>query len=222
MRAITFNKLFWKDVTKILLKVILISLIISTSIYLLQGLYRFGYSIGFNEGQENAQEYYDGLFEDLAAQRIQLTDKPVVIISGEPESASAPQKHSLISSVGWGGPELWEAVNKKRQERCVNPLNQADELCTIASIRLNELLALGTLDGHEGFSNLSERRSDLEWIFEKYSTVAEFLLAGADTPDEAVSLWENTLAHKKLLTGGEYVWGCIYAQNSFAVAITAY
>jgi len=24
------------------------------------------------------------------------------------------------------------------------------------------------------------------------------------------------------LSGGEYVWGCVYAQNTFAVAIAAY
>lgn len=215
------DKSFWKDVVKILLKVVLVSLIISTSIYLMKGLYGFGYSVGFNEGQKNAQTYYEKLFEDLAAQRIQLTSEPVVITS-KTTPTSTSQKPSLISSVGWGGPELWEVVNDKRQKFGVNPLNQADELCTIASIRLNELLELGSLDGHEGFSNLSERRSDLKWIFEKYSTVAEFLLAGAQTPQEAASLWENTLAHKKLLTGGEYVWGCIYAQNSFAVAIAAF
>ncbi len=99
---------------------------------------------------------------------------------------------------------------------------QRDELCTISSIRLNELLELEKLDAHEGFTNLEERRPDLAWIFEKYSTIAEFLAQGGDTPQETVSLWENTLGHKKLLTGGEYVWGCIYAQNSFAVAITAF
>jgi uncharacterized protein YkwD len=62
----------------------------------------------------------------------------------------------------------------------------------------------------------------LKWIFEKYSVVAEFLAMGGDSPQETVSLWDNTLGHKKLLDGGEYVWGCIYAQSTFAVAITAY
>jgi len=124
--------------------------------------------------------------------------------------------------VSWGGPELWAAVNKRRTELGVNPLSQKDELCTIASIRLNELLDLGKLDGHVGFSNLEERRADLKWIFDKYSNMAEFLAVGGKTPEETVSLWENTLGHKKLLTGGEYVWGCIYAQNTFAVAITAF
>lgn len=121
-----------------------------------------------------------------------------------------------------GGPDLWEAVNNKRVEYGVNPLNQRDELCTVASLRLNELLELGKLDGHEGFGNLKENRPDLEWIFENYSTIAEFLLAGAETEHEAVSMWDNTLGHKKLLTGGEYVWGCVYAQNGFGVAITAF
>jgi len=121
----------------------------------------------------------------------------------------------------WTGPELWEMVNKRRQEFGVNSLANKSELCTIASIRLNELLALGTLDGHEGFSTLPERREDLKWIFEKYD-VSEFLVSGAETASEAVSLWENTLGHKKLLTGGEYVWGCIYGQSGFGVAITAF
>lgn len=124
-------------------------------------------------------------------------------------------------SSAWGGPDLWEEVNKRRTELGVAPLSTKSELCTIASIRLNELLDLNTLDGHEGFSNMSERREDLKWIFEKYN-LTEFLVAGADSPTDAVSLWENTLGHKKLLTGGEYVWGCIYAQNSFGVAITAF
>ena len=122
----------------------------------------------------------------------------------------------------WGGPQLWEAVNKRRQELGVNPLQNREELCTIAAIRLNDLLELGKLDGHEGFSNFQDRRKDLVWILDKYGTVAEFLAYGGQTAQETVSLWENTMGHKKLLSGGEYVWGCIYAQNTFAVAIAAY
>jgi hypothetical protein len=45
---------------------------------------------------------------------------------------------------------------------------------------------------------------------------------GGKTPEETVAMWENTLGHKQLLTAGEYVWGCIYAQNTFSVAIAAY
>jgi len=125
------------------------------------------------------------------------------------------------STPSFGGPELWEAVNKRRTELGVNPLSSRSELCTIASIRLNELLEIGSLDAHEGFSNMPERREDLRWIFETYN-LTEFLIQGAGTAEEAVSSWENTLGHSKLLTGGEYVWGCIYAQSGFGVAITAY
>ena len=154
--------------------------------------------------------------------RASSTIQPVVTL--QPTATSTPKiviKSKSAPVLTLSGPAVWEAVNKRRVEFGVNPLGQKDELCTIASIRLNQLLTLGTLDGHEGFGKLPEERPDLKWIFEKYN-VAEFLVSGADSPQNAVDLWENTLGHKKLLTGGEYSWGCIYAQNGFGVAIAAY
>ena len=126
----------------------------------------------------------------------------------------------VTPKISWGGPELWEAINKRRVEKGVNPLKQRDELCTIASIRLNQLLELGKLDGHAGFVPVLER-DDLKWISEKYN-VSEYLIQGYQTPVEAVAAWENTMGHRSLLVGGEYVWGCVYAQNTFGVAIAAY
>ncbi len=131
---------------------------------------------------------------------------------------SAPKTSK--SSTSWGGPELWTAVNKRRVEMGVNPLKVKDELCTLASIRLNQLLDLGKLDGHAGFEP-TLARNDLKHIKEEY-TVSEFLIQGYESPTAAVSAWENTLGHRVLLAGGEYVWGCVYAQNTFGVAIAAY
>ncbi len=180
------------------------------------GVYFYGYFRGYNNAAAEAGQEL-ALFKinvgDLLKQKLnQPTPTPVVV-----EKPVYPK----VTIPTWTGPELWEAVNKRRQELGVNPLSNKSELCTIASIRLNQLLELGTLDGHEGFSKLPETRADLKWVFDKYN-LSEFLLSGAETPAEAVNLWENTLGHKKLLTGGEYVWGCIYAQDGFAVAITAY
>jgi uncharacterized protein YkwD len=127
---------------------------------------------------------------------------------------------TVAQKVTWGGIELWAEINKRRVEMGVNPLKQLDALCTLASIRLNQLLELGKLDGHAGFVPLLQR-DDLKWISEKYN-VSEYLIQGYKTPTEAVAAWENTLGHKSLLSGGEYVWGCVYAQNTFGVAITAY
>jgi len=129
-------------------------------------------------------------------------------------------KQVVTPKITWGGIELWEAINKRRVEMGVNPLKKADELCTIASIRLNQLLELGKLDGHAGFVPVLNR-DDLKWISEKYN-ISEFLIQGYPTPIEAVKAWENTLGHRTLLAGGEYVWGCVYAQNTFGVAIAAY
>lgn len=205
------------EIINLTFEVFAISFLSVFFLLLIGATYLIGYTRGVDDGRGNAEVEYSSailkMFSDI---------KP------SPSSVPAPSPHlvkqndSLIKNVSWGGPELWQEINNKRIEFGVNPLDQRDNLCTIASIRLNDLLELGKLDGHEGFGNLSERRPDLEAILESYSTVAEFLLAGADSTKEAVSLWENTLAHKKLLTAGEYVWGCVYAQNSFAVAITAF
>jgi len=129
-------------------------------------------------------------------------------------------KQVITPKASWGGPELWTVVNKRRVELGVNPLKQRDELCTIASIRLNQLLELGKLDGHAGFVPVLNR-DDLKWISEKYN-ISEYLIQGYQTPIEAVAAWENTMGHRALLAGGEYVWGCVYAQNTFGVAIAAY
>lgn len=198
-------------VISVIFKVVFLLLVFSIFIvvYIL-GIVR-GYALAGSEAEASISQI-------LA----QLANKPDVVISVTPTPLPSITKTPKPSSVEWGGPELWEAVNKRRIEYGVNPLNSRSELCTIASIRLNELLDLGKLDGHEGFSNLAERRSDLKPIFDKYGTVAEFLAMGGQTPSETVSMWENTLGHSQLLKGGEYVWGCIYAQNTFSVAITAF
>lgn len=129
-------------------------------------------------------------------------------------------KQAVAPKITWGGIELWKEINKRRVELGVNPLKQANELCTIASIRLNQFLELGKLDGHTGFVPVLQR-ADLKWISEKYN-LSEYLIQGYPTPVEAVKAWENALGHRSLLAGGEYVWGCVYAQNTIGVAIAAY
>jgi hypothetical protein len=172
-----------------------------------------GFQTGWSSASGEYESYLASLFEKISTVE--------VIIEKTPAPTPVQIVERKVKTISWGGPELWDKVNKARQENGVNALTQRDELCTIAAIRLNEILVKGELDNHEGFSNMPERREDLKWIFDKY-VVAEFLLSGADTAQEAVELWYNTLGHKKLITGGEYAYGCIYAQNGFAVAIAAY
>lgn len=141
----------------------------------------------------------------------------VVLASPAVKASSAATPGTKVT---WGGIELWNAVNKRREEMGVNPLKQKGELCTIAAIRLNQILTLGKLDDHIGFEN-TLNRDDLKWIKETYN-LSEFLVGGYATPALAIAAWENTLGHRKLLAGGEYVWGCVYAQDTYGVAIAAY
>lgn len=203
-------KIFGKGVLSILLAALLTSILISSVLT----AYFVGYSKGYLASGSNTEVQKEASMieeDSLPTSTPKATSTPAPTIKPKPVATQKP----------WGGPDLWDAVNKRRVEFGVNPLKQRDELCTIASIRLNQLLELGKLDGHAGFSSLPNDRPDLKWIFDKYN-ISEFLVSGAESAEEAVSLWENTLGHKKLLSGGEYSFGCIYAQNNFGVAIAAY
>ncbi|HKB88406.1 MAG TPA: hypothetical protein VKC53_02015 [Patescibacteria group bacterium] len=187
--------------------VLVLSTIVVVLVTFLAGYIR-GYAFGKNDQQVTDQQYL--------SQVVSATTRPIA--SNAPTIIYITPKPAPKTT--WGGPQLWEAVNKRRVELGVNPLQVKDAMCTIASIRLNEILALGQLDGHAGFSKIAER-SDIKPTFDKYN-VAEFLVSGATSPQNAVDLWENTLGHKELLSGGQYVWGCIYAQDGFGVAIAAF
>lgn len=204
-----------KVLMKIILKVLNVFLLSITFLVVAFTLFLIGYSRGYINGYNNGQIAFQN-------EKISSTTKPIATVVPSPSSKPVyTLKPTAIPSAKWGGPQLWEAVNKSRVEHGVNPLKQKDELCTIASIRLNQLLELGKLDGHEGFGKLPTDRADLKWIFDQYN-ISEFLVSGASSPQDAVNLWLDSLGHKKLLTGGEYSFGCIYAQSGFGVAIAAY
>lgn len=201
-------------------KIIKVAKIISTgvlvigAIVLIATLFLVGFIRGYGYGKLETDEYYKNLITDKVSSTSKSSPEVLPTVSLKPKVIVTPKPN-------WGGPQLWEAVNSRRTQLGVNPLSSKSEVCTIASIRLNQILELGKLDAHLGFSNLPTDRLDLKYIFDKYN-LSEFLVSGAGSAQEAVSLWENTLGHRELLTGGQYVWGCTYAQNGFGVAIAAY
>lgn len=123
----------------------------------------------------------------------------------------------------FNGPQLFEAVNRRRKEYGVGALARNDDLCSLASYRLNQMLPAGTIDNHKGFMEIAgDKNSPFAYIFERYN-ITEFLIylyPGSAT--DAVQKWDETLGHRKLLNGGEYTIGCTYAQNGIGVAIVGY
>lgn len=147
------------------------------------------------------------------------------ILTPTPTSISTPTSthQPVYRVVSWGGPELWEAVNKKRIEYGVGVLGKNDLLCSIASFRLNQLLVRGSLDNHAGFNELWQNKdSQFYWIFQKYTIWEYMVYVPSGTAAQAVNTWDNTLGHRTLLRGGEYTIGCTYAQNGFGVAVVGY
>jgi uncharacterized protein YkwD len=190
-------------------------LILVSTIIFVSTLFLTGFQTGYKFGKFDQQR----IDQELSLRSVSSTAKPSATPGSQIKTKVIYATFIPVSK--WGGPQLWDVVNNRRVQLGVGKLQVKEEICTIASIRLNQLLDLGKLDGHLGFSNMTKNRPDLKYIFEKYN-LSEFLVSGASSPQNAVDLWENSLGHKELLSGGQYVWGCIYAQNGFGVAITAY
>lgn len=176
----------------------------------------FIFTAGYFTGTQNA---FKILNQELEKQLSAITSQTKVVSTPAPTPVSTPLPNGAKKGLDYSGPQLWEAVNTARVGQGVQPLKQRDILCTIAAIRLSQIRELGKLDNHDGFKGVYEKYKDDPNM---PNNVSEFLISGYPTPDQAVSGWLDTLGHKKLITGGEYVWGCIYAQDGFGVAITGY
>lgn len=132
------------------------------------------------------------------------------------------QTQTSSKNLDWTGPELFEKVNEYRKKFGVNPLGLNDDLCSIASARVHQLLDRGYNDGHKGFEEMYQNKDNSYYrYFEKYN-ISEFLVYSDEDPDDAVKQWENTLTHKTLLTGGQYTIGCSSAFSGIGVAIAGY
>lgn len=116
------------------------------------------------------------------------------------------------------GQDLWQAVQNYRRAHRLPEFVQANELCTVASIRLNELLELGKLDNHDGFGPRAEE------FFERHpdwDSINENLAAGYETAVQTVEWgWDQSLGHQALIKSLDYPKACAAAQRGFAVLIT--
>lgn len=129
---------------------------------------------------------------------------------------SQPQESVTVPT--YTGAELWEAVQLYRRAHDLPEFQQANELCTVASIRLNELLELGKLDNHEGF----RPRADQFFIdHPEWNHINENLALGYQTAVATVEWgWDQSLGHRALIQSREHPYACTAANRGFAVLIT--
>lgn len=142
-----------------------------------------------------------------------------VLIFAQPHKKTTPVKSTSTPSY-YTGVELWQKIQQYRLEHGVPEFKQDNTLCTIASIRVNQLLELNKLDDHDGFNPLVEKYRDSNQL--THHNVAENILSGYHTAAEAISGWDSSLGHRSLMQEGSYVYACAAANYGFAVLIAAY
>lgn len=171
---------------------------------------------------ENRQEVLKPEYKDIGSATIPVPDSPgtlaTVVIIAQPAKSlpSVPRQNPTF----YTGVQLWEEIQKYRREHGVPEFQQSNVLCTIASIRVNQLIELGTLDDHRGFEPLVNEYRDKGQL--TFTNVAENILSGYETPQTAVAAWDGSLGHRSLMRDGSYVWGCAAANHGFGVLVAAF
>ena len=132
--------------------------------------------------------------------------------------AVQPATQQSTSRPTFTGQDLWQAVQNYRRAHALFAFEQSNELCTVASIRVNELLELGKLDNHDGFKPRADQ------FFEKnpgWTSINENIAAGYQTAVQTVEWgWDQSLGHQALIQSKEYPKACAAANSGFAVLIT--
>lgn len=145
----------------------------------------------------------------------------VVILASPPFAAPAtPAVNSAPNATPaeYTGQDLWQAVQNYRRAHNLFPFQQSNELCTVASIRLNEQIELGKLDNHSGFNARAEQffADHPDW-----TAINENLASGYETAVAAVEWgWDQSLGHQALIKSTDYHYACAAANHGFAVLIT--
>ena len=172
---------------------------------------------------DNLTEVLNKNYTEIGISQINLPNSPtsqiLVVVVASPDKIK-PAVATKKATSYYTGVELWNEIQKYRREHGVPEYRQDNTLCTLASIRINQLIELGKLDDHRGFEPLvNEYRQNGRLNFGNY---AENILAGYASAPEAVAAWNSSLGHAALMRDGAYVWGCAAANYNFGVLIAAY
>lgn len=150
----------------------------------------------------------------------QLTITVLTFASFNKAKATTKNNPKDNPSISYTGADLWLEIQKYRKTKGVPEFRQDNTLCTLTSIRVNQLIKINSLDDHKGFEPLvNQYRLENKLSF---GNLGENILMGYPTANEAVKAWDGSLGHRALMADGSYVWACVSANHGFAVLIAAY
>lgn len=112
--------------------------------------------------------------------------------------------------------ELFVAINEYRKTHNINQLQKSDTLCTIAQTRANQLLVLGKLDDHAGFSSLVHNQQE-------FNSMGE-IIQGGKQPNYAVHIvewgWGRSLTgHAESMRDPKWQYRCGGVAGYFSVFV---
>lgn len=176
--------------------------------------------------QQNSQEILAPNFKHIGTSQLKLPSPQrylaVAVLASplQPTSTQSTQPTPPSTPSYYTGVQLWQKIQQYRRQHGVPEFKQDNSLCTIASIRINQLIQLEKLDDHQGFEPLVQEYQEKNKI--SFNQVAENILSGYPTPQQAIQAWDGSLGHQALMQDGSYVWACAAANHGYAVLVAAY
>ncbi|MDP3724204.1 MAG: hypothetical protein Q8R11_01065 [bacterium] len=145
------------------------------------------------------------------------TETPEPIVSPTPEPTSLPPKPPPPPTFNYEGEDVWKALADYRKAHNKYQFAKDDRLCTLANMRLQELIALGTLDKHAGFKTYFADQGNFRAV--GFRKVSENLAYGFATAVAVIEWgWDtSTEGHREAQLTEEYSHACTVADQGYAV-----
>lgn len=186
-----------------------------------------------DEGARNV--IFDPKFTQLGLSQnyVTLSSKKVLVVVAifiEPAGVKQVQKTQATNNKpnpsqngNYTSDDLWSAIILYRQSHGLPSLSLSSSLCSLADYRLNQLVALGNLDHHQGFKDYMA--DDARASALGYSEVGENLALTPSFPHAVAVVewgWNFSEPHKELLLDSTMTDGCARTKNAISVFIAGH
>jgi uncharacterized protein YkwD len=122
-----------------------------------------------------------------------------------PIPAFTPQSTNLSQNSGEeDADKIFNSVNNFRQNTGLSTLSKNSGLCNVAKLRANELLSLGHLDNHDGWSKYAQSLTE----FSSTGEVIEYTNFSADADYIVNSMWGKSASHSEIMSDPQWTDGC--------------
>lgn len=151
----------------------------------------------------------------------------IAFVSSIPLAASIPDKtqteQTINTQTELSSKNLLEAINKKREENHVKPLEYEESTCALAKVVVTDVVDEGT----NAFYSSAAFNRQIDRMFQENPSIdrdlapewySEFLTYEV-TVEESITVWKNDMP--ALFENKDYQYGCVAVKDGFGIVVVS-